>query len=110
MSDVLRSVQMLPGVTADNEWSAKFNVRGGNPDENLVLITVPRFMNLIMLRKLNDASIGIFNTGMIKKMDLITGGFSARYGDRMSSVVDIEYRDGNADHITGKASLSLNGF
>ena len=110
MSDVLRSVQMLPGVTADNELSAKFNVRGGNPDENLVLINGTEVYEPYHVKEAEDASIGIFNTGMIKKMDLITGGFSARYGDRMSSVVDIEYRDGNADHITGQASLSLTDF
>jgi hypothetical protein len=110
MSDVLRSVQMLPGVTSDNELSAKFNVRGGNGDENLVLINGTQVYEPYHVKEASNASIGIFNTDMIKKMDLITGGFSARYGDRMSSVVNIEYRDGNQDHLTGQASLSLTDF
>jgi hypothetical protein len=110
MSDVLRSVQFLPGVTADNELSAKFNVHGGNADENLVLINGTEVYEPYHVKEANDASIGIFNTAMIQKMDLITGGFTARYGDRMSSVVDIQYREGNTDHITGQASLSLTDF
>ena len=78
---------MLPGVTADNELSAKFNVRGGNVDENLVLINGTEVYEPYHVKEASNASIGIFDVDMIKKMDLITGGFSARYGDRMSSVV-----------------------
>ena len=47
---------------------------------------------------------------MIKKMDLITGGFSARYGDKMSSVVDIEYREGSRDRVRGQVSVSMTDF
>ena len=76
--DVLRSVQMLPGVAVNNEFSAKFNVRGGSPDENLVLINGTQVYEPYHVKEAPNASIGIFNVDMIKKMDLITGGFSAR--------------------------------
>ena len=105
--DVLRSVQMLPGVAVNNEFSSKFNVRGGNPDENLVLINGTQVYDPYHVKEAPNASIGIFNVDMIKKMDLITGGFSARYGDRMSSVVNIEYREGNRNNFEGEAGLSL---
>ena len=107
MPDVLRSVQMLPGVSADNELSAKFDVRGGDENENLVLIDGTQVYDPYHAKEAPNVSIGIFDVDMIKKMDLITGGFSARYGDRMSSVVDIEYREGGRDKVRGQASLSM---
>ena len=105
--DVLRSVQMLPGVSANNAFSAKFNVRGGNSDENLVLINGTQVYEPYHVKEAPNASIGIFDVDMIKKMDLITGGFSARYGDRMSSVVNIVYREGSREKYKGQASLSI---
>ena len=105
--DVLRSVQMLPGVAVNNEFSSKFNVRGGSPDENLVLVNGTQVYEPYHVKEAPNASISIFDVDMIKKMDLITGGFSARYGDRMSSVVNIEYREGSRDNFKGEASLSL---
>jgi outer membrane receptor for ferrienterochelin and colicin len=107
ISDVLRSVQFLPGVTTNNEFSAKFNVRGGNQDENLVLVNGTQVYDPFHLKEAPNASVGIFNTDMIQKMDLLTGGFPARYGDRMSSVLNIEYREGNREKYTGIASLSM---
>ncbi|RPI05003.1 MAG: TonB-dependent receptor [Ignavibacteriae bacterium] len=108
--DVMRSIQMLPGVSTNNEFSAKFNVRGGNQDENLVLVNGTQVYDPFHIKEAPNASIGIFNVDMIKKMDLITGGFTARYGDRMSSVLNIDYREGNRDRIKGTASLSMTNF
>ncbi len=107
MPDVLRSVQMLPGVSSDNELSAKFNVHGGDSNENLVLIDGTEVYDPYHVKEAPNVSIGIFDVDMIKKMDLITGGFSARYGDKMSSVVDIEYREGSKDRIRGEVSVSM---
>jgi hypothetical protein len=107
MPDVLRSVQMLPGVSNDNELSAKFNVHGGDGNENLVLIDGTQVYEPYHVKEVPIISIGIFDVDMIKKMDLITGGFTARYGDRMSSVVDIEYREGSREQVKGQASLSM---
>jgi outer membrane receptor for ferrienterochelin and colicin len=110
ISDVLRSVQYLPGVTTNNELSAKFNVRGGNQDENLVLVNGTQVYDPYHLKEAPNASVGIFNTDMIQKMDLLTGGFPARYGDKMSSVLNIEYREGNRENYKGIASLSMANF
>ena len=105
--DVLRSVQMLPGVSTDNEFNAKFNVRGGNPDENLVLVNGTQVYDPYHLKEAPNYSIGILNTDLINKMDLMTGGFPARYGDKMSSVLNVEYREGDRERFRGTASLSL---
>jgi len=105
--DVMRSVQMLPGVSTNNEFSAKFNVRGGNPDENLVLVNGTQVYDPYHLKEAPNYSIGILNTDLISKMDLMTGGFPARYGDKMSSVLNVEYREGDRERYKGTASLSL---
>jgi hypothetical protein len=105
--DVLRSVQMLPGVSTNNEFNAKFNVRGGNPDENLVLVNGTQVYDPYHMKETGNYSTGILNTDLINKMDLMTGGFPARYGDKMSSVLNIEYREGDKERYTGIASLSL---
>ena len=105
--DVLRSVQMLPGVSTNNEFSAKFNVRGGNPDENLVLVNGTQVYDPYHLKELPNYCSGIFNTELIRKMDLMTGGFPARYGDKLSSVLNIEYREGDKERLKGTVGLSL---
>ncbi len=107
MPDVMRSVQALPGISSDNEFSAEFNVRGGNKDENLVLVNGAQVYQPYHIKEAANASVGIFNVDLIKKVDLSTGGFSARYGDKMSSVLNIEYREGNRKKYTGAATLSL---
>ena len=110
MADVLRSVQMLPGVSSNNELSAKFDVHGGDANENLVLINGSQVYEPYHIKEASNVSIGIFNVDMIKNMDLITGGYSARYGDRMSSVLNIEYREGSKERIQGQANVSMTDF
>ena len=107
MPDILRSVQSLPGISVNNEFKADFNVRGGNQDENLVLVNNATVYEPFHIKEAANASVGIFNIDLIKKVDLITGGFSARYGDKMSSVLNIHYREGNKKNYRGAASLSL---
>jgi len=110
MADVLRSVQMLPGVSSNNELSAKFDVHGGDANENLVLINGSQVYEPYHIKEASNVSIGIFDVDMIKTMDLITGGYSARYGDRMSSVLDIEYREGSKERLQGQANVSMTDF
>lgn len=105
--DVMRSIQALPGITANNEFSAKFNVRGGNFDENLVLVNGAQVYEPFHIKEADNASVGIFNLDLMRKVDLITGGFSARYGDRASSVLNIEYREGDRKRYAGSATLSM---
>ncbi len=107
MPDVLRSIQMLPGVSANNEFSAKFNVRGGNQDENLVLVNGTQVYEPYHLKEASNASMGIFNVDLIKKIDMITGGFPARYGDKLSSVVSMDYREGSKERIKGSVGVSV---
>lgn len=105
--DVFRSVQTLPGISSDNEFSARFNVRGGTPDENLVLVNGAQVYEPFHVKEAPNASIGIFNTDMMRKVMLVTGGFSAKYGDRMSAVMDIEYREGSRARLQGSGTLSM---
>lgn len=105
--DVFRSIQSLPGIAVNNEFSAKFNVRGGNYDENLVLVNGSQVYEPFHIKEADNASVGIFNMDLMKKVNLITGGFSAQYGDRLSSVLDIKYREGNKEKFTGAGTLSL---
>ncbi len=107
MPDVLRALQFMPGIAVNNEYSAEFNVRGGNKDENLVMVNGAEVYEPFHIKEASNASVGIFNVDLINNVDLITGGFSARYGDRLSSVVNIEYRDGNKEKYKGAATLSL---
>jgi outer membrane receptor protein involved in Fe transport len=110
MADVLRSVQMLPGVSSNNEMSAKFDVHGGDANENLVLINGSQVYEPYHVKEAPNVSIGIFDVDMIKTMDLITGGYSARYGDRMSSVLNIEYREGSKERLQGQVNASMTDF
>lgn len=106
LPDIFRSIQSLPGIAVNNEASAKFNVRGGNFDENLIIVNNSQVYEPFHLKMANNASIGIFNKELMKKVNLIAGGFSAKYGDRLSSVLDIEYREGNREKFGGVIAIS----
>jgi hypothetical protein len=107
MKEAFRAVQSMPGVTSNNEFSARFNVRGGNQDENLVLINGTQVFEPYHIKYAPQASIGVFNIDLIQKIDIMTGGFSAEYGDRMSSAVNMRYREGRKDKIGGSVGMSL---
>lgn len=107
MPDILRSVQLFPGIAVNNEFKAEFNVRGGNHHENLVLVNSAQVYEPFHIKEIANASVGIFNVDLINRVDLITGGFTARYGDKMSSVLNILYREGNNKKFSGAATLSL---
>ena len=105
--DIFRSVQMLPGVSTNNEISANFQVRGGSYEENLVLINGIRVNEPFHIKAEPMASVGIFNIDLIKNIDFLAGGFSAEYGDVLSGVLNVDYREGNRDKFEGKIYLSL---
>jgi hypothetical protein len=102
-ADLLRSVQLLPGVEARNDFNAGLNVRGGEADQNLVLLDGYPIYNPFHLGGL----FGTFIDPTVSRVDLFTGGFAAPYGGRLSSVLDVrsasEYRPG----LHGTANLSL---
>lgn len=102
-SDVLKSLQFLPGVIAGNDGTIGLNVRGGGNEHNLFLLDdVPIY---------NPSHIygffSIFNSDVVKQVKLIKGGKSARYGGRLSSVIDIRTIDGNKDKIKTQLSLGV---
>ncbi len=101
--DLMRMLQTLPGVLTVSEFSSGLFIRGGTPDQNLILLDGTEIYNVNHL-------FGIFSTfdvDAVKQVDLIKGGFPAQYGGRMSSVLDITNMDGNQKTFEGKASIGL---
>ena len=102
-SDVLKSLQLLPGVSSGNDGTIGLNIRGGGPDQNLILLDdVPVY---------NPSHIygffSVFNSDVVKDVKLIKGGVSARYSGRLSSVIDIRTLDGNNKKLKVQASIGL---
>jgi hypothetical protein len=90
--DVLKAIQLLPGVLSAGEGNAGFYVRGGGPDQNLVLLDEAVVYNSGHLL----GFFSVFNADAIKNTTLIKGGMPANYGGRLSSVVDIQMKEGNS--------------
>lgn len=101
--DIFRSFQLLPGVSAANENSSGLYVRGGTPDQALVLYDGFTVYNVDHLFGFFSA----FNSNAIKDVQLYKGGFEAKYGGRLSSVVDITGKDGNSKEFKLNTSISL---
>ncbi|NPA36702.1 MAG: TonB-dependent receptor plug domain-containing protein [Chlorobi bacterium] len=101
--DLLKSIQMLPGVQSGGEGFSGLNVRGGGPDQNLVLLDDVPVYNVGHLLGV----FSIFNADAINKVSIIKGGFPARFGGRLSSVVDIRTFDGDSKNINGSASIGI---
>ncbi len=102
-TDLLRSLQSLPGILPVSDFSSALYVRGGTPDQNLYMIDGADVYN-------PEHAFGIFstfNTDAIKHVDMSKGGFSARYGGRLSSIMDVTYLDGNREQFEGNVSVSL---
>jgi len=89
--DVIKSIQLLPGVTNNGEGSGGFNVRGGSADQNLVLLDETIIYNTSHLL----GFFSIFNSDAIKDIKLYKGNIPARFGGRASSVLDVRQKDGN---------------
>ncbi len=104
LDNIFRALQTLPGVAATQEASGFMSVRGGSPDQNLTLLDGVEVHDPYRLYGLASA----FNPDTIQRFDLATGGFSARYGDRLSSLLSVESRDGASDRgLRGQASMSV---
>jgi len=97
--DLIKSIQLLPGVTNAGEGSGGFNVRGGAADQNLVLLDEAIIYNTSHLL----GFFSVFNADAIKDVKLYKGGIPAKFGGRVSSVLDVRQKDGNnkAFHLTG---------
>jgi hypothetical protein len=102
-ADVMRALQLLPGVHSGNEGQTGLYVRGGSPDQNLILLDGIPVYNAAHL----FGFFSVFNTDAIKEVNIIKGGFPARYGGRLASVVDVRMKEGNVKEWKGTASLGL---
>jgi len=101
--DVIRVVMMLPGVKAVGEASSGFNVRGGSTDQNLILFNNGTIYNPTHL----FGFFSVFNPDLIKDMELYKSSIPAKFGGRISSVLDINGREGNKKKFEGSVSLGL---
>lgn len=101
--DVLKALQLLPGVSGGGEGQSGIYVRGGGPDQNLILLDGVPVYNVSHL----FGFFSVFNTDAIKDVSLIKGGFPARYGGRLSSVVEINMKEGNENEFHGEGSIGL---
>jgi len=102
-SDVLKAFQLMPGVLSGNEGSSSLFVRGGSPDQNLILL------DDVPLYYVNHFGgfVSVFNTDAINKVKLIKGGFPASYGGRLSSVIDVRMKEGNRNEFHGSGMIGL---
>jgi hypothetical protein len=101
--DILRSIQLLPGVSSVNDAANGFNVRGGSADQNLVLLDEATIYNASHL----FGFFSVFNTNAVKDVKLYKGGIPSVYGGRLSSVLDIKQREGNTKKLRGSAGIGL---
>ncbi|MDO7173651.1 carboxypeptidase-like regulatory domain-containing protein [Mariniflexile sp. AS56] len=97
----------LPGVSNNNELSTQYSVRGGNYDENLVYVNDIEVYRPFLVRSGQQEGLSFVNTDMVQNVDFSAGGFQAKYGDKLSSVLDITYK--NPYQFEVNADLSLLG-
>jgi len=95
----------LPGVNNNNELSTQYNVRGGNFDENLVYVNGIEVYRPFLVRSGQQEGLSFVNSAMVQNVNFSAGGFQAKYGDKLSSVLDITYRTPTALATTINASL-----
>jgi len=101
--DLFRSLQALPGVLATSDYSSELNIWGGSSDQNLILLNGIEVYKPTHLGGL----FSVFNMDAVKDVKLYKGGFPAKYGGRLSAVVDVADREGNRNRMTGKGGISL---
>ena len=102
--DLMRALQTLPGVQAASDYSNQVFIRGGTPDQNLILLDDIEVFSPYQLNGMGS----LLNPALIRRMDLYAGAFPAGYGDRLSSVLAVETRDGRADtRLGGRISSNM---
>ncbi|MCB0635167.1 MAG: TonB-dependent receptor [Lewinella sp.] len=101
--EVLRSIQLLPGVSTVGEGATGFNVRGGSIDQNLVLLDEAPVYNSAHL----FGFFSVFNPDAVKAVELYKGGIPARYGGRLSSILDVRMKEGNSKRLAVNGGVGL---
>lgn len=98
-------VQQQAGVSSHNELSSQYNVRGGSFDENSVYINNVEVMRPLLIRSGQQEGLSIINSDMVERIGFSSGGYEAKYGDKMSSALDIQYRKPTRWEANAQASL-----
>ncbi|SOD90450.1 TonB-dependent receptor [Spirosoma fluviale] len=101
--DVLKVLQLMPGIQKGSEGQTGLYVRGGGPDQNLIILDEATVYNANHL----FGFFSVFNGDALKSVELTKGGFPARYGGRLSSVIDLTMKDGNKDKLHGEGGIGL---
>ncbi len=101
-ADMFKTIQLLPGIQAGTEGSNGLFVRGGNADENLILLDDVPLYNVNHI----GGFVSVFNSDAINSAKIIKSGFPAKYGGRLSSVLDVRMKDGNMNKFSGSFSIS----
>jgi hypothetical protein len=102
-ADIFRSIQTLPGVSSMSDFSSGLYIRGGSPDQNLILLDGIDVYNPTHF----GGIFSTFNTDAVENVELLKGGFPAKYGGRLSSVLNVTNLDGNRKYFEGVARVSL---
>ena len=98
-------IKTLPGVNSNNELSTQYSVRGGNYDENLVYVNEVEIYRPFLIRSGQQEGLSFTNTDLVQNVDFSAGGFQAKYGDKLSSVLDITYRKPSRFGLATEASF-----
>jgi len=101
--DIIKTAQLLPGIQSGSEGSSGIYVRGGGPDQNLILLDGVPIYNANHL----FGFFSVFNADAINSVKIVKGGFPARYGGRLSSVIDIRMNEGDMKKIHGEGSVGI---
>jgi hypothetical protein len=101
--DLIKAITFIPGFSGGREGYSSIMVRGGDRGQNLILLDGVKLYNTNHL----GGFVSLFNTDIVKQVDMYKGGFPARYGGRLSSVLSVLTRDGNKNKISGKFSIGL---
>ncbi len=102
-TDLMKSLQLMPGIKSGNEGSSGLYVRGGSPDQNLMLLDDAPLYYVNHL----GGFVSIFNSDAINQVKLIRGGFPSRYGSRLSSIVDVRMKEGDMNKVHANGMLGF---
>ena len=102
-TDIIKTIQLLPGIQSTGDGNSGFYVRGGGPDQNLILLDEAVVYNASHL----FGFFSVFNADAIKNVSILKGGMPANYGGRLSSVLTITLNDGNSNEFHGKGGVGI---
>ena len=103
-------IKTLPGVSSNNELSSQYSVRGGNFDENLVYINDVEIYRPNLVRSGQQEGLSVINPDLVSSIQFSSGGYDAKYGDKLSSVLDVKYKTPNKFEASAEASLLGSSF